>query len=314
MPGPVWRWLLGAIALGAVLAVFLVQSDGDAPAGPAGETPRPVAVAVEKLRPLPQDADADRPSLYDDDAGCQVKHGDRTPRLCTSGDETSDRVLMLVGDSKIAQWETAYSDLGRANGWRVDTITKSACPFADVEVTEDRKVKTDCRDWGRSALRQILAAKPDIVVTSQRASTALLADRSDRTSGAMIRGLHAYWQQLLDAGIEVVVQLDNPFPTTHPVYQCVADHADDVRQCAFDLDEGLAESAAPVLRKAAESLPGVRIIDMAAAICPDGKSCPAVMGDVLVYRAGSHLTRTFVVSVEKQLAREVAAATDGAFS
>ena len=273
----------------------------------------PIPVDLDRLRPHPRDALDDRPALYEDPAGCQVKGGDPVPVLCASGDESADRTLMLVGDSKMAQWETAYADLGRTNGWRVVTVTKSACPFTNAEVTMDHQVKTDCRDWGRAALTKILAAEPDVVVTSQRADTALLDDGSDRTQGAMIRGLHDYWQQLLDAGIQVVVHLDNPFPTTHPVYQCVRDHPDDVGRCAFDLDEGLAESAAPVLREAAESLPGVRIIDMTRAICPDGQQCPAVMGDVLLYRAGSHLTRTFVVSVEEELARELAVATGAAF-
>lgn len=315
LPGPQWRWILGALVLGVVLAVLIgrtVDSRDDS----AGETPVavPEAVPVDQLRPQPLDAKDDRPAFYDDGSGCQVDDGDPVPVICSSGDESADRTLMLVGDSKIAQWETAYSDLGRAGGWRVDTMTKSACPFADVEVTAGRELRSDCREWGRAALAKVIAAKPDVVVTSQRADTALLEDVDDRTRGAMIRGLQAYWQQLLDAGIQVVVHLDNPFPTTHPVYQCVADHPNDMERCDFDLDQGLAESAAPVLREAAESLPGVGILDMTSAICPDGETCPAVMGDVLVYRAGSHLTRTFVVSVEPQLARQLAKVTDGAFA
>lgn len=255
----------------------------------------------------------DRPSIYDEGSGCQTTFGDRVPKICSSGDESAQRTVMLVGDSKIAQWETAYSDLGIAGGWRVESMTKSACPFADVEITENRKVKADCREWGRSALAKVIAAKPDLVITSQRASTALLADRSDRTRGAMVRGLRSYWKQLQDAGIPVVVHLDNPFPTTHPVYQCVADHPDAVDSCAFDLDEGAALSAASVQREAAKGMPGVRIIDMTSSICPGGTSCPAVIEDVLLYRAGSHLTRTFVVSTEAKLARELSRATDAAF-
>lgn len=313
LPGLRWRWALGAIVVAVVLAVVVVRSGDDAPDPGTGETPVAESVVLDRLRPMPQDAKDDRPAIYDEGSGCQVTNGNRVPEICVSGDESADRLLMLVGDSKIAQWETAYSDLGRAGGWRVETMTKSACPFTDAAITADRKVKTDCREWGRSALRKVIAAKPDVVVVSQRASTALLEGKDERTGGAMVRGLHRYWQQLIDAGIQVVVHLDNPFPTTHPVYQCVEDHPDDVSRCAFDFDEGLAESAAPVLREAAESLPGVRIVDMGSAICPGGVRCPAVIGDILLYRAGSHLTRTFVVSVEQQLGRELAAATDGVF-
>lgn len=312
------RWVVGLLVVVAAVVTVAVVTD----AGPTEDAPRAVPekkldqtrVDVSRLRPSPQDAKDDRPAFYDDGSGCQVEDGDPVPVVCSSGDRDAERTVILVGDSKIAQWETAYSDLGRAAGWRVDTVTKSACPFTDAAVASGGEARTDCRAWGRAALRQVLAARPDVVVTSQRADEALLQGGGDRTRGQMIRGLHAYWKQLQEAGITVVVQLDNPFPTTHPVYRCVEKHASDVSRCAFALDDGLDASAAPVLREAAETLPGVRILDMTPAICPDDGWCPAVIGDVLVYRAGSHLTRTFTVSVEPQLAAALERATDGEFA
>jgi hypothetical protein len=311
------RRLLAALAVAAsvvAVALFAVRPDDDPPERSAPATPVATRVDLAQLRPAPQDAKEDRPAFYDDGSGCQVEDGDPVPVVCTSGDETGDRTLMLVGDSKIAQWESAYSDLGRAAGWRVDTVTKSACPFADADVAADGQVRTDCREWGRAALREVLAAAPDVVVTSQRAGEALLEGSDERTRGEMIRGLHSYWTQLQDAGITVVVHLDNPFPTTHPVYRCVEQNPDDLTRCAFELDDGTAASAAPVLREAAETLPRVRIVDMAPTICPDDGWCPAVIGDVLVYRAGSHLTRTFTESVEPQLAAALERATGGDFA
>ncbi|MET1037570.1 MAG: SGNH hydrolase domain-containing protein [Aeromicrobium sp.] len=311
---------VAAVVVGAVALVSGGAGDDrrdrrDRPAAtaPAAPSSSPTA-GLAQLRPQPADAKADRPAFYDDGSGCQVKDGDPVPVVCSSGDESAERTMMLVGDSKIAQWETAYSDLGRAHGWRIKTVTKSACPFTDAVVTVDKVVKTDCRRWGRAALREILAAKPQIVVTSQRADTALLEQGDDRTRGEMIRGLRSYWQQLLDAGIEVVVHLDNPFPTTHPVYECVEQNPHAMSECDFRADEGLTASAAPVLAEAAEGLPGVRVLDMTPAICRDDGWCPAVVGDVLVYRSGSHLTRTFTVSVEPQLEAALARATGGAFT
>lgn len=314
-PGITWRLVMGLFAVVATLVVGVValtDRADDAPAAPEVVAPR--AIDMEQLRPQPGDAKDDRPAFYDDGSGCQVGDGDAVPKLCASGDESGTRTVMLVGDSKIAQWQTAYSDLGRTAGWRVVTVTKSACPFTDADVTADQQVWTDCRQWGRAALRKIIAAKPDVVVTSQRADTARLVAGSGRSRGEMIRGLRSYWTQLVDAGIQVVVHLDNPFPTTHPVYRCVADHPRDVERCAFDADEGIAASSAPVLREAAKGVPGVSIVDLTSTICPGDGRCPAaVIDDVLVYRAGSHLTRTFTVAVEPQLATAVRRATDGEF-
>jgi hypothetical protein len=302
--------------LAAVVLVLVTRSpsEPDAPVSSESRVRVPSAVDLAQLRPQPADAKDDRPAFYDDGSGCQVEDGDSVPMLCPSGDESADRTLMLVGDSKIAQWQTAYADIARSAGWRVVTVTKSACPFADVELVSDGEVRTDCRDWGRSVLREVIARKPDLVVTSQRADRAVISGGDERTRGEMVRGLHAYWQQLLDAGIPVVVQLDNPFPTTHPVYRCVEQNPDDLRRCAFRLEKGDEKSAAPMLRQAARTLPGVRVLDMSSVICPDDGWCPAVIGDVLVYRAGSHLTRTFTVHVERQLAAALERATQGEFA
>jgi hypothetical protein len=310
LPRVTGRVVVGAVSVALTVVIGVLAVTTDRPVdGPAASPSRVVDLA--QLRPQPGVAKDDRPAFYDDGSGCQVGDGD--PVLRASGDESAKRTIMLVGDSKIAQWQTAYSDLGRAAGWRVVTTTKSACPFADVHVTSGDKARPDCRAWGRAALREVLAAKPDVVVTSQRADTAALESGGGRTRGAMVRGLRSYWSELVDAGIQVVVQLDNPFPTTHPVYRCVADHPRDVGRCAFDADRGVAESSAPVLRGAAEAVPGVSVVDMTSTICPGDDRCPAVIDDVLVYRAGSHLTRTFTVSVERQLATALHRATDGEF-
>ena len=69
---------------------------------------------VDTMRPLPQDAPKDRPPLYDEQPECQVAHGDPKPELCEFGDTSSDRVVVIVGDSKIVQWETALSRPGQA--------------------------------------------------------------------------------------------------------------------------------------------------------------------------------------------------------
>ncbi len=45
--------------------------------------------------------------------------------------------------------------------------------------------------------------------------------------------------------------------------------------------------------RAAAKVEGASLIDATPMICP-WKMCPAVIGDVLVYRNGSHLTATYV--------------------
>jgi hypothetical protein len=56
--------------------------------------------------------------------------------------------------------------------------------------------------------------------------------------------------------------------------------------------------------RAAEEVGGVRLIDPTSEVCLE-KTCPAVIGDVLVYRNGAHLTATYVRTLTPWLAEHL---------
>ncbi|MCW2750708.1 MAG: acyltransferase [Aeromicrobium sp.] len=272
--------------------------------------------SVQHMRPLPVDAGNDRPPFYNQHPECQTAVGDPTPSPCLSGDTSAKRTMVIVGDSKMAQWQTALSDLGKAEGWKVVQITKSACPFTAAQVTQSGKIWTDCHQWGQATLKKILDLKPGVVLASHGRATALpdgAPASAKATQQAMARGMASYWQTLTDAGIPVVPLLDNPTPTTTPVYECVAQHLKALNDCAFDESTGVRNSGAPTALAAAKLVPGVKPIDMAPVICPDKNRCAPVIGNVLVYRQGSHMTRTYVDSMEPQLAARLYKVTSGRF-
>lgn len=269
---------------------------------------------VKKMRPLPVDAPKDRPPLYDKQPECQLRPGEIKPVLCEFGDTSADRTIVIVGDSKVVQWETALNDLGKREGWKLVQITKSACSFTDAEQARSNRV--DCRAWGKAALQSILKLKPDLVLASHRLGKALPPGKtkpSDETEDAMVQGMTRYWKAITGAGIPMAALLDNPSPATAPVYECVAQHLKDLSTCSFDRAKGIKGSGAPAQLKAAANVPGVKVINMTDTICPDGPRCSAVIGDVLVYRQGTHLTRTFIDSAEPQLAAALYKASGGKF-
>jgi peptidoglycan/LPS O-acetylase OafA/YrhL len=271
--------------------------------------------SVDQMRPLATEAVDDRPAFYSDGSGCQVEGGDSTPKRCDWGVVDADRTVVIVGDSKIAQWQTALDLIAKEEGWHLVQYTKSACPFTDAAI--DRPNKKDCRAWGQKALQEILDLKPDLVIASHRMREALpegATDDKDATQDAMAAGMASYWTTLTEAGIPVTALLDNPAPSTEPVYECVAQNPDNLPACSFDRDRGIAESGAPAALQAADEVPfGVTTIDMTDVICPDGARCSAVIGNVLVYRQGTHITKSFVDSAQAQLADKLYDATNGDF-
>ena len=130
----------------------------------------------------------------------------------------------------------------------------------------------------------------------------------------MVDGLARHWGAITDAGIPMAVLLDNPEPpeAIKPVYECVARHLDDLRRCSFERKEAIAMSGTPTQLAAAAKVPAVEVIDMADTLCPEAR-CAPVIGNVLVYRQGTHITNTYILSAQKQLAAALSDVTDGRF-
>lgn len=132
--------------------------------------------------------------------------------------------------------------------------------------------------------------------------------RGDPTAGAEMTV--AWWQRLAENGITVIPILDNPLPPTQ-VFECVKQHRDELARCAFEKSAGASGTGAVYQRIATEKLGVESIVDMNDVICPGGR-CPAVIGNVLVSRHGSHLTRTNVETATGALAKRLVPIVDDA--
>jgi peptidoglycan/LPS O-acetylase OafA/YrhL len=335
--GSAFKSTPSALAMGAVLtalgvaAAFILSSSVNwnaAKEAPKSQTPGAQALvdkanagkvwsdikSVTKMRPLPVQAPKDRPPLYDNQPGCQVRVNVSTPDVCTFGDKTAKRSILIVGDSKVVQWETALSDLGKREHFKLLQITKSACTFADVN--NGGTDQTACRAWGKATRDKILELKPNLVIESGRHSVALpegKTGKSQMTQAAMVEGRASLWRSITAAGIPMITLLDNPEPAVESVYECVAEHPKSLNTCSFDKAKGISTSGAPSQLGAAAKVPGVKILDMTDVICPDKTRCAPVIGNVLVYRQGTHITRTYIDSAEPQLAAKLFKLTDGKF-
>jgi hypothetical protein len=75
-----------------------------------------------------------------------------------------------------------------------------------------------------------------------------------------------------------------------------------LQRCATPRSEAL--DYPKVNTRAAREVEGVRLIDPTSVVCLE-KSCPAVIGDVLVYRNGAHLTATYVRTLTPWLGKQL---------
>ena len=245
----------------------------------------------EGVAPYPADATADLPAAELN--GCITRIPSVDVIVCDYGDSKGQIEVTLVGDSKALQWQPAIDQIGQEQGWAVKTYLKLACAFTEPGYALDDDQRQNCAKWNEATMARILADKPDIVITSGRQVFDGIDESGKTDPGAKM--IANWWMQLESAGIEVIPLLDNPAPDQE-VYECVAKNPENVEFCEFDKDSGIAKSGAKFQVPAANLAGITELIDVSDITCPTESTCPAIIGDVLVYRQGSHLTNTFVES------------------
>jgi hypothetical protein len=237
---------------------------------------------------------ADVPDIYADK--CHVRDNSSMPRPCEYGEKAGTKLVVLVGDSHAAQWLPALQALAAKRHWRVITETKSSCPLIDVARSGD-VVGQSCTKWNRRVVDDLIALRPDLVVTSLFVGRGRSSDKRQRK--ALAEGLKRSWSKLTAAGIEVVAIRTTPqFPFDVP--DCLSKYEPDREKCSLPRKRAI-EAEDPITQ-AAKSAKGVVMADMTDAIC-SSERCEPVVGNVLVYRDVHHLTSTYAASLAPFLDR-----------
>ncbi|MEV6968511.1 acyltransferase family protein [Hamadaea sp. NPDC051192] len=253
---------------------------------------------VAWMTPAPVQANDDIPQEYADK--CQQGNASAKVLTCEAGDPKGTVSVAVVGDSKMTQWMPALRRLALQNHWRLTTYLKNSCSFALAVPDYDGKAYQSCRTWTGSVVDRLTEQPPDYLITSQGQSRAY-DDSDELTSAAMVDGLRQVWSTLTGHDVKVIVIADNPGPTEEAP-DCADRNARHLTACAFDRGRYETASAAPVLRQAVEGQKQVTMVDLFDAICPTDR-CSIVIGSVLVYRQGSHLTKTYVETLLPRLAK-----------
>ncbi|MGB3827681.1 MAG: acyltransferase family protein [Ornithinimicrobium sp.] len=240
--------------------------------------------------------------------GCQITSSDSDVLTCDYGDLDSSTVWAVIGDSKMAQWTSALDQIGVEEGVRVRTYLKSACAWTDAMTVTKGSAYTSCRTWGQNVLNQLTGPNPpELVITTALRAKAADESGASQSHEALVSGYESYWSALVASGVPVVALSDNPHPGSE-VYTCVAEHRQDFSACDFPAQEA---SGTPALRQAAQQTEGAAFIDVTQWLCIEDR-CPPVIGNVLLYRQGSHLTAAYAETLAPVLRAEIAVAERGA--
>lgn len=254
------------------------------------------------IHPGPFTADLDYERLGD---ACGRARNEGPRECVVAAGEPGEPTIAVVGGSHSAQWLPALQDIAAREGWRIVSYSKHNCAFYLGEDKVSESEWSGCTEWNRQVLDLVRQAKPDAVfLTSTR-----LVDRGDYVPASYV----ASWRALGEAGIPVIAVRMNPRLTialrngsyaSFEVSDCVELHGRDAPECVRVRSETV--TAPSPTASLVNPPPNVYFIDLTDHFCPEAL-CPPVIGNVMIYRSGAHITGTYARSLARALQQQIEA-------
>lgn len=227
---------------------------------------------------------------------------------CIYGDVHAKRAIALVGGSHAEHWLTALDILGRRQNFRVDVYLKMGCPFMISGMINNpltNKPYYNCLEWNKKVYNRVLQKKYDYVFTTATRPAQLTGVGPD-----VVPDYYAdLWRSFNKENVQMILVRDTPWSTREDrpakVPDCL-EEGGDATSCGIPRD--LAMSPVNPAIEASRGLSNVHLMDFTDALCP-GTVCPAVIGNVMVYRDMHHMTHSFVQSLIPEFARQFNAIT-----
>lgn len=266
--------------------------------GPTWGTPaRAPEASFTRSGPIHPDtvaeAHVDQPRHYAE--GCHVEHAGTVPIGCVYGAPRGTVDVAVLGDSKVGQWFPALEAIAQREGWRLTVYTKSGCSY--VPTRTHWPTYAACDTYNDAVQALLRADPPDYVITSGQYRS---------TPDAYVEE----WRDLRNRGVKRIVALwDSPAPS-QKVPECLeplVPGGDYLASCSWTFHP---TSGSPTLEAATHRVGGTAYVDMSDWVCPPSTrgDCPPVIGGVMVYAKGTHLTDTYVGTLTDALHQRLARA------
>ncbi|MFI5505855.1 acyltransferase family protein [Mycobacterium sp. NPDC051804] len=262
------------------------------------------------LSPALADAPADLKAMTLN--GCMRTPTQSGQPECAMGDTASATTVALVGDSHAAMWTPAFQQVAEQRHWRLEMLSKGACPLMDLPITKILHGLAEyfghCEQWRREVLARLQAERPQLIVVG------LWRQYGTASSSNWVSGFTSYdpvWvasltrlvQQLRSIGARVLVLGPTPDPHSY-VPICLSGHLDDVTACTPQRSTAVNE-AGIAAEAAATAAGGGHYADLTELFC-NADRCPVIVGNTLVYCDDAHLTAEY----SRLMAPAIAALTD----
>jgi hypothetical protein len=213
----------------------------------------------------------ERPGVYGD--GCHVNYGETKSGYCTYGDKESSKTIVLYGDSHAAQWFPTLDKMATERGFKLVSLTKSACPAVDAKRPDQGAFKmVHCTKWRENSIKRIVEIQPLAVITSSfqyftpANSSISRAQWWNEGQRKLLKGLRGSTNNLIYIS-------DTPRPLR------------DIPNCLASRDSKVCDSTE---RSKVSVIRGFDVINPNPWLC--SSYCPAIVEGTVAYRDASHIS------------------------
>jgi hypothetical protein len=212
-----------------------------------------------------------RPLVYDD--GCHANYSQTQSAKCEYGNLDSKKIMVLYGDSHAAQWFPALLEIANRSGYKLISLTKSACPAVDTKRNDQGGFKMSrCAQWRENTTKRIREIQPDVLIMSSFQYFAQPPQFKDRNAW-WDDGQRRLLQAVKTASPQLIYVTDTPHPT-RDIPACLTNNS--ISKCnTSERSQNL-------------SIQGFKVIDPNPWLCSN--VCPAVKDGVVAYRDASHIS------------------------
>ena len=213
----------------------------------------------------------EKPAVYGD--GCHVNYGETKSGYCTYGEKESSSTIVLYGDSHAAQWFPTLEKMATERGFKLVSLTKSACPAVDAKRPDQGAFKmVHCTKWRENSIKRIAEIQPLAVITSSfqyftpANSSISRAQWWNEGQRKLLKGLRGSTNNLIYIS-------DTPRPLR------------DIPNCLASRDSKVCDSTE---RSRVSVIPGFDVINPNPWLC--SSYCPAIVEGTVAYRDASHIS------------------------
>jgi peptidoglycan/LPS O-acetylase OafA/YrhL len=223
-----------------------------------------------------------RPLVYDD--GCHANYGQTSSATCEYADKGSQKTMVMYGDSHAAQWFPALVEIASRSGYKLISLTKSACPSVDtVRLDQGGFKMSRCKQWRINTIKRIQEIKPDVLIMSSFQYFAQPPRFTDREK---------WWN---DGQRKLLTEVKNVSP--HLIY--ITDTPHPLRDIPACLANYSISKCNTTQRSEDLSISGFNVIDPNSWLC--SRVCPAVKDGVVTYRDASHISVDIAIALIPRL-------------